>query len=107
MTLHRFADLGGWELEDSDKDIRGRRLLAPTGEEVGVIKDFMVDLDRERVAAVVTDQGESYATESLEIGDDCVRTHGRPISGATSDFASAGERPATVAVYDVRLVRPR
>ena len=106
MTLHRFADLNDWELEESDKDIRGRRLLAPTGEEVGVIKDFMVDLDRERVAAVVTDQGESYATESLEIGDDYVRTHGRPISGATSDYANSASAPATVAVYDVRVVRP-
>ena len=105
MTLHRFAELKDWELEDSDKDIRERRLLAPTGEEVGVIKDLMVDLDQERVAAVVTDQGESYGVAGLDIRDDCVVTHDRPISGATSDFATSA-RPATVAVYDVRVIRP-
>ncbi|MDP8916669.1 MAG: hypothetical protein M3M95_05645, partial [Pseudomonadota bacterium] len=74
------------------------------GEKVGVIKDMMVDLDCDRVAAVVTDQGESYGVQGLEIRDDCVVTHDQPISGATSDFASS--RPATVAVHDVRVIRP-
>lgn len=103
MTLHRLADLGDWELEDSDQDVRGRRLRAPSGEDLGLVKDLMVDLDKERVVAVVTGEGEAYGAGGLEIRDDCVVTHERPISGGTSDFARSS--PAVVAVWDVRVVR--
>ena len=103
MTLHKLADLGDWELEDSDRDVRGRRLRAPSGEDLGLIKDLMVDLEEERVVAVITGEGESYGAGGLEIRDDCVLTHERPISGGTSEFARSS--PAVVAVWDVRVIR--
>ena len=103
MTLHKLGDLNDWELEDHDQDVRGRRLRAPTGEDLGLIKDLMVDLDDERVVAVVTGEGESYGARGLEIRDDCVLTHERPISGGTSEFARSS--PAVVAVWQVRVVR--
>lgn len=104
MTLHRLADLDDWKLEDGGQDIRERPLLAPSGAQVGIIKDFMVDLDEERVAAVVTDMGESYATESLEIRPEAVVAHDGPISGGTSPGASA--RPAGATAYQGRITRP-
>lgn len=84
MTLHRLADLDDWTLEDDDQDIRERPLMGPEERPLGIVKDFMVDLERERVAAVVTDAGESYAAEVLEIRPDKVIAHGPPLSGATA-----------------------
>ena len=103
MTLHKLGELNDWELEDSDQDVRGRRLRAPSGEDLGLIKDLMVDLEDERVVAVVTGEGEAYGAGGLEIRDDCVLTHERPISGGTSDYARSS--PAALAVWQVRVVK--
>ena len=103
MTLHKLADLNDWVLEKSDQDVRGRRLRAPSGEDLGLVKDLMVDLDKERVVAVITGEGEVYGADGLEIRDDCVLTHERPISGGTSEFAQSA--PDVIAVWDVRVVR--
>lgn len=105
MALQTLSELSGWTLEDSDQDIRERPLLNNSGRQVGVIKDLVVDLDGERVKTVVTDQGEAYAVEGLEIRNDDVVAHDPPISGGTSQAASM--RPATAPAYHWRLMRPR
>jgi sporulation protein YlmC with PRC-barrel domain len=85
MTLHTLTTLSDkWELEDKDKDIRDRPLVTAEGKAVGTIKDLAVDLDTEHVVAAVTDGGEAYAVEGLDIEDDRVVTRRPPISGGTS-----------------------
>lgn len=97
MALHRLSELDKWELEHDDQDIRERPLISAVGAEVGVIKDLMVDLDNKRVAAVVTNMGEAYAVEDLEIRDNKVIAHEGPISGGTS--RDIGKRPTRPGAY--------
>ena len=84
MALHRMADLDDWKLEDHDQDIRERPLVDTEGKTLGVIKDLAVDLESKHVVAVVTDIGESYAVEDLDIEPNRVITRQPPISGGTS-----------------------
>lgn len=101
MTLHRFTELSDWELEDKDQDIRGRTLVTSEGREVGEVKDLAVDLESRHVVAVVTDMGESYAVDGLDIEPERVVTRRPPISGGTStDEAAPGD-----AGYFIRIVQ--
>ena len=101
MTLHKLAELNGWELEDKAQDIRDRPLVDTVGKNVGVIKDLAVDLDSEHVVAVVTDAGESYAVDGLDIEPERVITRDPPISGGTS----RGEERSSGGAYVGRVVQ--
>lgn len=63
-TLHGSE----WKLENDEQDIRGRTLLGADGARLGVVKDMLVDPDRERIAAVRLDNGEVIPVEALTIG---------------------------------------
>jgi hypothetical protein len=102
MALHRMADLNDWKLEDKDQDIRERPLVDTNGKSLGVIKDLAVDLESKHVAAVVTDIGESYAVEDLDIEPDRVITRQPPISGGTSQ---GEERSLRGEAHLVRIIQ--
>lgn len=89
-----LSDLDDWQLEDSDQDVRGSELVNVQGTPLGKIRDMLVDLERERVSAVVLDDGRVFPVESLEIRDDAVITH----------ETSAEPRPAA-ALYEATLIR--
>jgi len=65
-----LADLDDWQLENSDQDLRGRPLMTRSGERLGIVRRMLVDCDRERVAALVLDNGQTVAIEDVEIRDD-------------------------------------
>lgn len=101
MALHKLAELNGWELEDKAQDIRDRPLVDTAGKKVGVIKDLAVDLDSKHVVAVVTDAGESYGVDGLDIEPERVITRDPPISGGTS----RGEERSSGGAYTGRVVQ--
>lgn len=102
MALHKMADLGDWELEDKDQDIRERPLVDTEGKDLGVIKDLAVDLESKHVVAVVTSLGESYGVKGLQIEPDRVITRQPPISGGTSQ---GEERSLHGEGYVVRIIQ--
>ena len=59
--------LNEWELEHKEQDIRNRPLVTPTGEQLGIIDDLLVDRSAERVAAIRLEDGRVCAVEALEI----------------------------------------
>ena len=74
----RFGELealDSWQLVHDNQDIRGKALVSITGESYGVIKDMLVDKDKEHVAAVKLDDGRIVAAEKLEIRDRDVVYH--------------------------------
>lgn len=85
QQLPPLAELDDWQLQDDDQDIRGWPLLSPTGERLGVISRMLVDRDRERVAAVVLDNGQTIPVEQIDILEDRVVMAGgvvdRDVSG--------------------------
>lgn len=98
MELRRLSELDDWKVADADLDIRGDRLLSPEGDELGRIRDLIVDLDGERVESVVLEDGRAFAVESLELQADEVITW----EGAT------GIDPATRVgrAYELRMLPP-
>jgi sporulation protein YlmC with PRC-barrel domain len=102
MALHRMADLNDWKLEDKDQDIRERPLVDADGKTLGIIKDLAVDLEAKHVTAVVTDMGESYAVEDLDIEPNRVITRQPPISGGTSEGEARSLRGEG---YVVRIIQ--
>jgi sporulation protein YlmC with PRC-barrel domain len=65
-----------WQLVDSNKDIRGRRLVDESGDELGTIEQMIVNTDHERVESVRTNRGELYPVGALELQSDRVIFHG-------------------------------
>lgn len=65
--LDKLENLGSWELENDDQDIRGRPLVTTNGQRIGVINDLLVDKQDERVAAIRLDDGSACGVECLEI----------------------------------------
>lgn len=50
--VYKLERLDDYHLVNPDEDLRGRTLMTPQGDRVGRIDDMLVDLDRERVAAL-------------------------------------------------------
>lgn len=67
--MPKLSELGDWQLVDKDQDLRGRPLLDPSGDRLGVVRRMLVDRDNRRVAAVVLDDGRTIAIEDVEIRD--------------------------------------
>lgn len=93
--LRKFSGLDGWKLEEHHQDIRSLPLYDKAGVKLGLIEDLLVDLDAERVAAVLLEGGLIVPVEPLEIQDDRVIDHG-------VDFA----HEPTVRTFNPRPVRP-
>lgn len=88
----RLETLSDWELENEDQDIRGRPLVTPEGEEIGVIDELLVDREQERVAAVRLDDGRATGVEHLELGPDRVVWHETAPPTGTSEQVRGSER---------------
>lgn len=65
--LPNLTELDDWELVNSDQDLRGCPLRTRSGETVGTVRRMLVDRDRERVAALVLDNGRTVPVEDVEI----------------------------------------
>lgn len=50
--VYKLASLDDWQLEHDEQDLRGRTLVAADGTAIARIDDMLVDLERERVAAL-------------------------------------------------------
>lgn len=77
-----LADLDDYALENDGQDIRGKTLMGPAGQSLGVISELLVDKGNDRVAAVRLQGGESYPVENLERRGDTVML--RAATGAPS-----------------------
>jgi sporulation protein YlmC with PRC-barrel domain len=75
MKLELLSQGDKWELVDTSKDLRGRRLLDSRGGEHGRVKDLVVNAEEQRVESVWTDTGERFPVESLEVHAGEVITH--------------------------------
>ena len=67
MTRRPLSQLTDWELVDEDQDLRGRKLLDPSGAPLGTIRDMIVDTDTGYVEAVLLDDGTAYAAREFEL----------------------------------------
>ncbi len=82
-NLKPLSELDDWQLEHSRQDIRGRRLVGPSGEALGTVREMLVDRDHERVAAITLSDGRTVPVEQIEIRDDYVLLKGAaPVAGA-------------------------
>lgn len=94
MENQKLSELDDWQLKEDDQDVRGQALMMTSGERLGTIRDMVVDLDGERVSAVVLEDGRMFPVEDLELHDDYVITHD----------SNAGDRSKR-RLYQARLVR--
>ena len=73
----KLESLSSYKLEHHEQDIRGRPLVTPTGEKLGIIDDLLVDKSHRRVAAVRLKDGRAAGVENLEIKPNEVVWHAR------------------------------
>jgi sporulation protein YlmC with PRC-barrel domain len=69
MALTPFAELDDFQLVDSDQDCRGWPVLDATGQQVGTVREMLVDTDGERVAALVLDSGAQVPAGAVSFND--------------------------------------
>lgn len=89
--LPTLAELDDWQLEDNDQDIRGWPLENKAGDRLGIVSRMLVDRDRERVAAVVLEDGSTVPVERIDILsdrvvlNDAVLQAASPVGGAVAE----------------------
>lgn len=66
---YKLENLNNYELEDSDKDLRGKTLTTPDGKSVGRIDDMFVDPSRERICAVRLEDDRMIDIDHIDIRD--------------------------------------
>ncbi len=71
-----LSQLDDYELVYDNQDVRGWDVLDAAGSRVGSVRDFLVDLRRDRVAAIVLDTGKQHPVEHISIGDHVVLLDG-------------------------------
>lgn len=64
--LHELDD---YKLKHSDQDLRGHALYSTDGRKLGIVRRMLVDPERERVAALVLDDGRGVPVDEIEIRD--------------------------------------
>ena len=62
-----LSELDDYHLVNEDQDVRGRPLVTPKGEKLGIIQRMLVDKREERVAALVLEDGRAFPVEEVEI----------------------------------------
>ncbi len=67
--VYKLASLDDWELEHKGQDLRGLTLTTPAGEAVGKVKDMLVNLDAERVAALRLEDDRVVDIDYVDIRD--------------------------------------
>lgn len=68
-TYADLAELDDYELVDEDQDLRGHALKSTDGRTLGTVQRMLVDPDRDRVAALVLDDGHGIPVSEVEIRD--------------------------------------
>ena len=96
MSRKPLSQLDDWELLNEDQNLRGRTLLDPTGDPIGMIADMVVDTDTEQVDAIVLADGTEHLVRNIQFfGGQPVLVGGRPgPRPARSDGSSAAPRAA-------------
>lgn len=69
MALIPLAELEDFQLVDSDQDCRGWPVLDAAGQQVGTVREMLVDTDGERVAALVLDSGAQVPAGAVSFND--------------------------------------
>ncbi len=69
----KLASLDKWQLEHEEQDLRGLTLVTSDGETAGRIDDMLVNLDEERVCALLLDDNRVIDVDYVDIRD------GRPV----------------------------
>lgn len=69
MALTPLAELEDFQLVDSDQDCRGWPVLDAVGQQVGTVREMLVDTDGERVAALVLDTGAQVPAGAVYFND--------------------------------------
>ncbi len=64
-----LSELEDYELENDEQDLRGHALKTTDGKELGTIRRMLVDPDREKVAALVLNDGRGVPVDEIEIRD--------------------------------------
>jgi len=69
MGLMPLSKMDDYELVDKDQDLRGWKVQDASGRTLGKVAEMMVDTAKERVTALLLDNGAEYSIEDLELGD--------------------------------------
>lgn len=93
MARQRLSDLTDWQLEHESQDVRGRMLIDRSGQELGAIREMIIDTDREQVDTLVLDTGAEYPVSDVDITADSVRLREAATRGA--ERATRGTERAT------------
>ncbi len=70
MAREQLSNLDDWQLANERQDVRGQKLYAPDGREVGTIREMIVNTDTEYVDAIVLDDGTEIPTDDIRLDDD-------------------------------------
>lgn len=72
MALKPLADLEDFQLVDSDQDCRSWTVRDTAGQQLGTVREMLVDTDRRRVAALVLDSGGQISAAAVTLKDGVV-----------------------------------
>ena len=107
-TMHRMSELHDWKVADGYRDVRGEQLQDAQGRDIGEIKDFRVDTDREIVTGLLLSTGAHVPVDDVIVKKDRVLlkegvTIGNAAAAAertdqqrTRDYGAAEARGETV-----------
>lgn len=68
--IYKLENLSDYKLEHPSQDIRGQELITSDGQRVGRVDEMLVDVDRERVAAIRLDDDRVIDIDHIELRDD-------------------------------------
>lgn len=89
-----LRDMKEWKLRDSEKDIRGKKLKTPEGQEIGKIRDFFVDTDSREVRGVVLEDGKEYPINDINVrGSDVILAPGATATRQMAAGRTGAYRP--------------
>ncbi len=67
MSKELLRHLDNWHLNDQSPDLRGRALKSRAGAGIGIVQDFLVETDSNRVQSLILEDGSEYSLRDLEL----------------------------------------
>lgn len=91
MALKPLSQLPDWQLDDANKDIRGWPVKDAAGQEVGRVKELMVNTDDQTVSSAKLDNGKEIPLRDLDQRDGFVQERPAVSSAAGNVGATASQ----------------
>lgn len=91
MALKPLSQLPDWQLDDANKDIRGWPVKDASGQEIGRVKELMVNTDDQAVSSAMLDNGREIPLRDLDQRDGFVQERS-VVSAAAGNVGAAASQ---------------